>query len=367
MPDRSDRSDRSLGSETRAREIRVGLFVVTAAVLLGVLTLWMVGLFPYGGERHHYRVAMPEAAGVSRGDRVRIAGVPSGRVERVDLRAGTSGAAGRDGETGTESLDAPVVFDVSLASGLAARQGASARLTSDGLLGSIYLEIDPGPASAAELPDGAVIHGTGEASIEEAIARAEEVAGEAVKLVASATELIDRLSERADPLLARMEDVLSPANARELSRTLVALRTTAEDAGPKLTSIAERLDRVATAAEEGTRDVPELVAQLQGVAGDLRTALGPDGRRLAETLDAARQSLDSAGEAFGTVGKSRGDLEQTLGDLRAAAAALEDLARGLEERPSRILGIGRPDERRPGDGVRRGGRAGGGRDDGGAE
>ena len=366
----SSRSDRSGGADARGPEVRVGLFVVTAAVLLGVLTLWMVGLFPYGGERHHYRVALSEAAGVSRGDRVRIAGVPSGRVERVDLRAGTSGTSGsggRDGETGVESLDAPVVFEVSLASGLVARQGASARLTSDGLLGSIYLEIDPGPASAPELPEGAVIHGTGEASIEDAVARAEEVAGEAVKLVASATELIDRLSERADPLLARMEDVLSPENARELSRTLVALRTTAEDAGPKLTAIAERLDRVATAAEEGTRDVPELVAQLQGVAGDLRSALGPDGRRLSETLDAARQSLESAGEAFGTVGESRGDLEQTLGDLRAAAAALEDLARGLEERPSRILGIGRPDDRRPGEGVRRGGRAGGGRDDGGTQ
>ena len=339
--------------------------MVTAAVLLGLLTLWMVGLFPYGGERRRYRVAMPEAAGVSRGDRVRIAGVPSGRVERVDLRAGTSGGGATAGPAGGASTRR--WCSTTLASGLAARQGASARLTSDGLLGSIYLEIDPGPASAPELPDGAVIHGTGEASIEDAVARAEEVAGQAVELVASATELIDRLSERADPLLARMEDVLSPENARELSRTLVALRATAEDAGPKLTAIAERLDRVATAAEEGTRDVPELVAQLQGVAGDLRTALGPDGRRLAETLDVARRSLESAGEAFGTVGESRGDLEQTLGDLRAAAAALEDLARGLEERPSRILGIGRPGERRPGDGVRRGGRPGGGRNDGGTE
>jgi len=347
----SDRPDRSAGTDARRREVRVGLFVVTAAVLLGVLTLWMVGLFPLGGTRRHYQVAMPEAAGVSRGDRVRIAGVPSGRVERVDLRAGTTGD-----DAATGGIDAPVVFDVSLASGIAARQGASARLTSDGLLGSIYLEIDPGPSSAPELPDGAVIHGTGEASIEEAVARAEEVAGEAVKLVASATDLIDRLSERADPLLARMEDVLSPENARELSRTLVALRKTAEDAGPRLTSIADRLDRVAAAAEKGTQDVPALVTQLQGVAGDLRTALGPDGRRLADTLDAARTSLASAGDAFGTVGESRGELQETLDDLRSAAAALEELARGLEQRPSRILGIGRPAERRPGDGVRRGSR-----------
>ena len=345
------------GGDPRGREVRVGLFVVTAALLLGLVTLWMVGLFPYGGERRHYRVAMPEAAGVSRGDRVRIAGVPSGRVERVDLQAGaaTAGTHAVDAVDAVDAIEAPVVFDVSLASGLVARRGASARLTSDGLLGSIYLEIDPGPADAPELPDGAVIHGRGEASIEEAVARAEEVAGEAVKLVASATDLIDHLSERADPLLARMEDVLSPENARELSRTLVALRTTAEDAGPRLTAIAERLDRVAKAAEEGTRDVPELVAQLQGVAGDLRTALGPDGRRLADTLDAARTSLESAGQAFGTVGESRGELEETLTDLRAAAKALEDLARGLDERPSRILGLGRPAERRPGDGVRRGG------------
>jgi len=324
----------------RGREVRVGLFVVVAAVLLGVVTLWMVGLFPYGGARRHLEVAMPEAAGVSRGDRVRIAGVPSGRIEGVTLHPGEAD---------------PVVFDVSLASGLAVHEGASARLTSDGLLGSIYLEIEPGPAGAPELPDGATIHGTGEASIEQAVERAEEVAAQAVKLVASATDLIDRLSERADPLLARMEDVLSPENTRELHQTLVALRQAAQDAGPKITSIADRVDRVAASAEKGTKDLPALVDQLSGVAGDLRTALGPDGHRLSDTLDAAQRSLDSAGRAFDTVGASRGDLQKTLNDLRSAAAALEDLTRELEERPSRILGIGAPADRRPGEGVGSGG------------
>lgn len=325
-----------MSESVRAREVRVGLFVVAALVLLGGATLWIVGMVPLGGERVHYRVLAPESAGVSRGDRVRIAGVPSGRIERVELEPGG---------------DRPVVFHVSLASGHVAREGARARLTSDGLLGSIYLEIDPGPTDAPALPEGSTIEGSGEASIDEVVARAEEIAARAVDLVDAAGALLDQVNREVGPLLERMEAVLSPKNARELSRTLTALRRTAEETGPKVTSIAERLDRAAAAAEEGTRDLPALVEEVSAVAADLRTALGPEGARLAETLDAARDGFASAGEAFDTVGASRGELERALEDLRAAAVALESLARGLEERPSRILGLGEPRERKPGDGV----------------
>jgi len=328
----------------RGTEVTVGLFVVSALALLGAGTLWIVGLAPFGAERTEYRVAAPESGGVSRGDRVRIAGVPAGRVERVELRPGE---------------ERPVVFHVLLGSGLTLRQGASGRLTSDGLLGSIYLEIDPGPPGAPELPEGAEIRGTGDAGLDEAVARAEEVAAQAVSLVASATALLDELGARTGPLLERMEGVLSPENAQELSRTLTALRQTAEEVAPRVSSIAERLDRVAAAAEESTEDLPALIDQVSGVAADLRSALGPDGARLAGTLDAAREGLVSAGQALDTVGESRGELQQALDDLRSAATALEGLARRLEERPSRLLGLGEPKERRPGDGA--GGTGEGGR------
>ena len=325
-----------MSESVRAREIRVGLFVVAALVLLGGATLWIVGVVPFGGERAHYRVLAPESGGVSRGDRVRIAGVPSGRIERVELEPGG---------------DRPVVFHVSLGSGHVAREGASARLTSDGLLGSIYLEIDPGPAGAPALPEGSTIEGAGEAGLDEVVARAEEIAARAVELVDSAGVLLEQVNRHTGPLLERMEAVLSPENARELSRTLAALRRTAEETGPRVASIAERLDRAAAAAEEGTRNLPALVDEVSAVAADVRTALGPEGARLAETLNAARDGFASAGEAFETVGASRGELERALEDLRAAAAALEGLARRLEERPSRILGMGEPADRKPGDGV----------------
>lgn len=329
-----------MSDHRRGTEVTVGLFVVSALVLLGAATLWIVGVSPFGAERTEVLVAAPESGGVSRGDRVRVAGVPAGRVDRVELRPGD---------------EHPVVFHVSLGSDLVLRQGASGRLTSDGLLGSIYLEIDPGSPDAPPLPDGAEIVSGGDAGLDEAVARAEEVAAQAVALVGSATALLDELTARTGPLIERMEGVLSPENAEELSRTLVALRRTAEDVAPRVSSIAERLDRVAAAAEESTEDLPGLIDQVSGVAADLRTALGPDGNRLAGTLDAAREGLVSAGEVLDSVGESRGELQQALDDLRAAATALEGLARRLEERPSRLLGIGEPKERRPGDG------AGGGR------
>ena len=70
-------------------EVRVGAFVALAATLLLLMTLWILGRGVLGGGPH-YVVRLPHAGGVIAGDRVRVAGVETGRVDSVWLDAGAA-------------------------------------------------------------------------------------------------------------------------------------------------------------------------------------------------------------------------------------------------------------------------------------
>ncbi len=117
--------------------IRAGLFLIIALAIFVVGSLWVAGIHPGGTERVSYEVLMKSSGGVRQGDPVRIAGMEVGRVQEVDLRSG---------------VEWPVLFRIGLDATIPVTEAASARLTTDGLLGSPYLEVDPGPAGEPPLP-----------------------------------------------------------------------------------------------------------------------------------------------------------------------------------------------------------------------
>lgn len=327
--------------EARSGDVKTGLFVLTALVLLAFATLWIVGSGLGGADRRSYEVWLDDAGGVRAGDPVRLAGIEVGRVESVDLRA---------------DEDFPVVASVAIDRAISLRQGSFARLTSDGLLGSKFLAIDPGPLDAADIGDRPILGQSG-ASIEQALATVANLGEDAGALMQDARGVVNQIGPRLDALLARGEHLLAEDNVEELASTLRILRQTLEDVGPQLPGLLQRLDSVASDLEEGMAHVPQLAAQANGVANDLRQALGPEGERLAATLDSAQTTLEAATQAFESadqvltaVNQEGDDLQATIRDLRRTAANLEALSQTLKQRPDRLLRPRRKEDRRPGSG-----------------
>lgn len=320
---------------SRLREMRTGLFVIVGLAVFVTLMLWVAGKQPLG-ERRSYEVLMKDAGGVRPGDQVRIAGVPVGRVSSVALRPDS---------------DWPVVFRMTLDTEVRLTRDSRAGFASDGILGSRFLTIDPGPSEAPPLAEGEAIPGQPSADVTKALSRLEEVVDRAVLLLDETTKLVQGLPGRIDPLLGRLDDLLSEENVDDLSATLKVLRSTLEEAGPRLPAVIAELESTLGELGEGLGGVPELTAEAQGLVTDLRTALGPGGERLTRLLESADGTLAGASETLGLVSGNAGELEAATRDLAAAAANLRALSEALKERPNRLLLPSRKRDRRPGEGA----------------
>ncbi len=121
---------------------RIGLFMLVGMIILGVFIIKIEDI-PVGerGDRLEVTARFSSVAGLDRKAAVRIAGVRVGKVEAVDL-------------DGSEAL-----LHLSLNPQVQLHEGASAQITSLGMLGDKYIEILPGDPTAPLLPPGAELGG----------------------------------------------------------------------------------------------------------------------------------------------------------------------------------------------------------------
>ena len=128
-------------------ETKVGAFFILAIAVLGTLIVRMEKLDIFGGRSENKLVTeFDQVAGLSLQSAIRVAGVKVGAVTGIDL----------DGKKARVTLGLPKDFPV--------YQDATASLSSIGILGEKYIELDPGHPEAGPLPaDAAGPAGSGSA------------------------------------------------------------------------------------------------------------------------------------------------------------------------------------------------------------
>lgn len=326
-----------MSKRTRLSEVQVGAFVLSALLILIAGSLWLAGrTFRSGGVR--YEVRTTDSGGLKPGDQVRFAGVVVGRIKSVALRP--------DGER-------PVTMSILLREDVPVKADSTARIGTEGVLGTSYLVIERGSAGAPRLDPGGTITAAPPAGLDTALARVESLAADASELLRETTEVIERFSAEIEPLIARAGELLSETNVRNVDRILGRLDATVAEAGPKVTASLTELEQLAATLRETSQAAPELIDRLDRIARDLETALGPDGERLSALVESAQRALDSAGSTLEGLGADGGELAGTLRDLRDTAAHLKEFARTIEERPFSLVRIRPVPERRPGEGAHR--------------
>lgn len=319
-----------MNDRNRVVDVKIGLFVLAALILLILGSLWIAGSTFVGPRRLSYEVLMKDSGGLQTGDRVRVAGVSVGRIQEVVLRP--------DDEW-------PVLFKVAIRESIPMRIDGKARITTSGLLGTAYLQIDPGSPSAAVLREGGQIKGDAAVGFEDALARLDELSAKVVSL-------LDQVSTGIDPILANLNNLLSEDNVGNIEGLLATLNGTVSEAGPRISSLLARLETMSASMERGTEDLPEISAGLSALVEDLRAALGPDGSRLADVIDAAQGSLSSADETLSVLSGNRGTIEATVWDLQETVSNLKSFSQQLKERPFSMVRKVREPGRSPGDGAK---------------
>jgi len=161
------------------REIKVGLFVFIAFVLLSVI-VFSISDFYTLRPRYTYGITVQFgfANGVQEGAPVRLAGVEVGEVQAVRVRAD---------DVSQRTL---AELDIRLARDARVEKDAVATINTLGFIGEKYLEIVPGTPGADLLKEGGVLTGKDSVPAEKLVESGYEAAEELKLAVASLNQIL---------------------------------------------------------------------------------------------------------------------------------------------------------------------------------
>jgi phospholipid/cholesterol/gamma-HCH transport system substrate-binding protein len=288
--------------------VKVGLFMTLALVVLGYLILRVEQFNIFKPRGHEYMAEFASVAGLDDQAAVRVAGVRVGRVSGIDL-------SGRQ---------ARVRLIIERKVGVT--QGSYAEIRNMGLLGDKYVELVPGDARAAELPDGATIRGHPAVSIDE--------------VITSVGGLGNTMQELAAQLAGK-----APVEG-PLGRLVVNLEVTSAQLREMLAANRGNLDTTMSnfrsASDTLAKELPMVSAQLTALLGEVRAVVAEDRGSLHQGLGNVEKLTDNLQTSVDNLNLITGRLargEGTMGKLLTSDQTHEELVKTLESVQSGVSSL----------------------------
>lgn len=280
-----------------SRPLALAAGFLALALVVGLLVL-------RGSSDHSYHVdlVMPEAEGVYKGMSLRIDNIPAGHVTGVTVQNGKA-VVGVD----VDSDHAPL------------HQGTKPVIDYRSLVGEVYLQLKPGPATAPPLPDGSIIDTNwSQVTVEDVL----ETLNPATR-------------KRLQGLLGDTQSLLSGSTPTKLNATIKAagpavdalgqvLRAVSED-GPALHTIVTKLAALVRTTASRRTDLSAAVTAIS----DLADKVARNRDQLKQGLSELPSTLDQANSTLAEVTPTVNKAEPLLQDLQPAAARLPAVAAQL--------------------------------------
>jgi len=257
----------------RGSELWVGALLIATAALVLVGYFWLTGR-PLTGHGYGLVLRVPDAAGLTRGSRVRLAGVEVGAVRNVRLRGSAA------------------LVELALEREVFLPTDSRALVSSEGVFGNRQVELLPG-RGVTPARDGDTITAVAQTGIEQAVAAA---------------------SDRAGQVLARAAEVLSPESAAALHGGLLSLARALDDLAALAGSLRETSEGLRRGFDAGRLD--RSGAAFEATADELAAS--------SRELRAAGASLASV---LAKVDRGEGSLGRLVNDARLYEAVLAATAR----------------------------------------
>ena len=315
-------------------QVRVGIFVLFAIVVLIFLILNASGDINPFSRKLHLKARFSDANGLREGSEVRLAGVRVGKVERIVLLEPSP-------VPGAPRVEAQMTVDSTIDGRPAnerIRSDSTAQQGSPSLLGNeMLINITPGTAVGQPVADGALLTASSSNTVND--------------FATSGTELAQRLSKLSDEINGIVKDVKD-------GKGTVGRLFTDEALYNNLNSTIRETEDVMTAIRSGNgtagrfindpalyNNANEIVLSLKAISDDLRAGRGTAGKlltddefynRINRTADRLDKSVDQINlviadinAGHGTLGKLIRD-EQIYNDARAAIARFNTTAERID-------------------------------------
>jgi phospholipid/cholesterol/gamma-HCH transport system substrate-binding protein len=285
---------------------RVGLFMLIALIVLGVFIV-KIQEIPIGtqGGRVRVKAVFPSVAGLDEKSPVRVAGVRVGIVDKITLQ-------------GDRAL-----VTLALEPGVVLHEGATAQVTSLGMLGDKYVELFPGKLTGPLLPRDTVLTGTSPVAFDEVMKNLNDIGGDVKSVTASlrqslggpaGQQRLDEIIENIRQLSADLKAAVE-ANRNNVDATIGNFREFSDTLKTELPKIAEKINRLADNVDSvvaaNRENVTESIANIKEISAKLRTS--------ADNLNEISGKI-ARGE--GSIGKLVND-QTTVDNLNAALKSAE--------------------------------------------
>lgn len=300
-------------------ETKVGAFFLLSIAILCLLILRSEKLEIMGKNRdHEYLSEFQQVAGLSIQGHVRVAGVKLGEVRNIQLKDGK----------------AQVYFSVGPEQPI--YQDAVAQLSSIGILGEKYIELDPGHPSAGLMPQNGTIKsksGIGLDNLMETLgAIGQDVKGITYALNKSiggeeGRAKLDEIVDNIRVLTAEFRS-MSQENHAAINHTISNVESLSGE-------LKDRLPKLAQQFEDLGKNLNDLLGQnkpeLKGLITDIRKLA----QGFQATSDNIRMITDKMNKGEGTIGKLLND-ETTVKKINAAVDNVNEFLGGLKTMDLRL-------------------------------
>ena len=278
-------------------ELRVGLFVLAAAVLLVLVIFYVTGAGALG-PKYRLHTFLPEVDGLTVGAPVRLDGLDVGNVENIVV------GLPKPGEPSVRQRNIRVDMRIQKKYQDYIRSDSSAELITEGLLGNRYVDIDRGFVGN-KLQNDEEITGREEKALKAVVERSADLLTDLSAITQQASEVLDRITKGHGSLGKFLVD---------------------EEAYAHLTSSLGNLDRMMADVKAGKGTLGKLIVKdemydsVNSVAGRLdnvleavQTKQGTLGKLVYETEihDSAKKLIDNGNAVIADVRAGKG----TLGKL----------------------------------------------------
>jgi phospholipid/cholesterol/gamma-HCH transport system substrate-binding protein len=288
--------------QAHSRELRVGLLVLAALAVLAIGLLVIGDRNNFFVRKTSYFVRFTQVGGLAPGAGVTLDGVNVGTVERVVLPKNPQ----------QREIDVWLAIDRRYSERLRAPQTPApapdkeqltkAKITTLGLLGDKYIELNSGSERYPAIPDEGEIPAASEANLDALVASGEDVMGNVAQISHSLQHILARM-DRGEGLLGEL--TTESATGRRLRESAVATL--------------QSLQRLTNEMESGSGVLPRLV-------NDRR--LGERLNGVIERLDAVVESAQHGPGALPALLNDPGErarVDETLANLNGASKDLKDL------------------------------------------
>ncbi len=319
-------------------EVKVGALILASLALLGGFVLVMGGV--QLGDTFDLYVDFRNPGAIQPGAPVKVSGYRVGRVSELRFHGGElDPATGRRVQVRMKlSIDPEHAHSI--------RKNAEVFVTSAGVLGEPYLEIEPGDYAQAPLPAESVLEGVGPPRVDLFLARAYELLDTLTAFLRENRETIDELFRKIVAIVRVLSDVLGE-NRESLAHTVRNLERLSEEAvvlvesargrieGAELQRILSNVDRITTTLSRDVQEVSTGVRSAVDRANGALSALGPEQQQ--QIRDAIADARSLADRADTTMRDAQGIVERirrgegTVGALIADEEVYDDLKELLRE------------------------------------